>query len=121
MNKKKASDKWITNHGACSFDFKTRNVLLHDGGLFSIEKKKTKMHKIVGHKNLPDGKVLILFSKKRIVPSEDYTAYLWFEEIDGTIAYFKSMKQMLNKLGIKTNYEYKKNLKEKIKPGSKPG
>ena len=105
LNKKELEimEKWRQQHGACTFDNKNHDIILGDGGLFSIEKIKYLAHKLVGFKKLPDGGSQIIFSKKRIVPSERYEATMWMEELDETIAYFQSMKKMLNKIGIRTS------------------
>ncbi len=36
---KKVLKKWISDHGACNFDIKNQDIILNDGGLFSIEEK----------------------------------------------------------------------------------
>lgn len=37
------SERWIRNHGAASFDFKNRDIILHDGGIFVVNvETKTK-------------------------------------------------------------------------------
>jgi hypothetical protein len=104
INKKvqKEMESWIWKNGACSFDYKNRDIILHDGGLFSIEKEKRRARKIVGYKKLPNGMTEILFSKTKSLWVEDYKAIFWMEELDETINYLKSMKRMLNKLGIDT-------------------
>ena len=94
--------EWVKNHGAASFDLKKRDIILHDGGLFTIETKKIKLRKIIGYKRHPNGISEVLFSKKKIIPSAEYTAVVWLEELDETIAYFKNMKRMFNKLGYNT-------------------
>lgn len=99
---KKIMENWIKGHGACYFDYKNKDIILPDGGLFGIEKKKYMARKIIGYKKLPNGNSQILFSKKKLVPSEKYEAIMWMQELDETISYFKSMKRMLNKIGIKT-------------------
>lgn len=48
---KKVIDEWIKKNGACSFDAKNLDIILHDGGLFSIEKKKVMLSKIIGEKS----------------------------------------------------------------------
>ena len=100
-------EEWIARNGACKFDYKNNDILLGDGGLFSIEKEKYKAHKITGYKKLPGGSVQILFSKKRIVPSERYWANLWIEELNETINYLIRLKKLLNKLGIATVFNKK--------------
>jgi len=96
-------ENWTKNNGACCFDYKNKDIVLPDEGLFLIEKKKYMARKIVGYKKLPKGIVEILFSKKKPIPSEKYETTIWMQELDETINYFKSMKRMLNKVGIKTN------------------
>ena len=98
---------WIKNNGACSFDYKDRDIILHDGGLFSIEKEKKRGRKIVGYKKLPNGMTEILFSKNKPIWREHYKAIVWMEELDDIINYLRRMKKMLNSLGIKTNFSLK--------------
>ena len=105
---KEISEKWRKRYGGCIFDFKNKDIILPDGSLFSIEKKKYKAHKIVGYKKLSNGNTQILFSKKRLIPSERYEAVMWMSDIDEITSYFKSMKRMLNKIGIKTDSSIKK-------------
>jgi hypothetical protein len=100
---KEIMEKWIEKHGACYFDYKNKDIILPDGGLFSIEKKKYKARKIAGYKKLPNGNTQILFSKKKIIPPETYKAKIWMQELDETIRYLKNIKRMLNKRGIKTS------------------
>lgn len=99
--------KWISRHRACYFDYKNKDIILPDGGLFGIDKKKYMARKIVGYKKLANGNIQVLFSKKKIVPSEKYEVTIWMQELDETINYLKSMKRMLNNLGIRTDISYK--------------
>lgn len=99
---KKTMSRWITKNGACRFDTKNKDIILYDGGLFSIEKEKLMLPKIIGFKKLKDGNSQILFTRKKY-PQEGYYALLWMSELDDTISYFQSMKRMLNKLGIRTS------------------
>jgi len=105
LSKKKLAivEDWIHKHGACSFDFESKDVILGDGGLFSIEKKKVKRQKVSGYKKLPTGGMQVIFSKKTY-PDEDLEAWLWIEELEETILYFQSMKRMLNKIGVRTGW-----------------
>ncbi len=105
---KEKAERWRKRYGGCIFDFKNKDIILPDGSLFSIEKKKYKAHKIIGYKKLPNGNTQILFSKKKLIPSEKYEAVMWMSDIDEIISYFKSMKRMLNKIGIKTDLSIKK-------------
>ena len=105
--KEEIAKEWVKNHGAASFDLEKRDIILHDGGLFVIEAKKIKLRKIIGYKRYPNRISEVLFSKKKIISSVEYTAVIWFEELDETIAYFKNMKRMLNKLGYNTGKKRK--------------
>lgn len=107
MNKRKIVDQWIQKNGAASFDLKNRDIILYDGGLFSIEKKIVLRHSVKGFAKPIGGLSRVIFSKKKY-PTEELEAVFWFGELDDTIKYFKSMKKMLNSLGYKT--DYKKNL-----------
>jgi effector-binding domain-containing protein len=102
INKQKIIEEWIHKNGCASFNLKEKGIILHDGGLFYIEKKKVKGSKIVGYKKLPRGYVEVLFSKKKTVPYEDYSAIIHFEDVEDTINYFKRVKKLLNKLGYET-------------------
>ncbi|MGV8152040.1 MAG: hypothetical protein ACP5OG_03090 [Candidatus Nanoarchaeia archaeon] len=119
--KKKIVQNWIFNHGAAEFDLKKRDIILHDGGLFSIEKEvKIKPKTRVLWGELKDNGLNSKYSKFReikFIPIkrkgkvlkekvEEYKAYLWFEELDNMIGYFKSMKRMLNKIGYKTKRDF---------------
>ncbi len=102
MGNEEIINNWIINNGAASFNLEHRNIILYDGGLFSIEAKNIRTHKILGTKKLKDGTHEVLFSKKRITKDKEYKATLWFEELDETINYLRRMKRMLNKLGYNT-------------------
>lgn len=109
LNKQKAFQKWLEKNGACNLDFKNRNIVLYDGGLFSIESKNVKRRKIIGYKKLPNGFSEIIFSKKATIKDIDHEAILWFEELRETINYLKRLERFLNKQGYKTTYEKKRN------------
>ncbi len=111
----KKVENWRQKHGAASFDLKGRNILLHDGGLFSIEQKPVMRHRAIGFKKIPEmninGKKIkgcseVIFSKKKY-KDIDFYVNMWFEELDETISYFKSMSQMLRKLGFDTGKSLK--------------
>ncbi len=112
--KEKIAENWIERNGACSFNFKERDIILHDGGLFSIEKKRMKVHKIVGYKKLKNGCSQIIFSKKKTHYVDDYEATLWFEELGETIRYLKSMQKMLEKIGYNTDPPLNKKFMEEV-------
>ena len=116
----KIAEKWIRNHGAASFDFKNRDILLGDGGIIVVNvetktKPRTriwfdKMHPVMlnGHKCHRMLSAPIKKNGKFILEKVDYySVTLWFEELDETIAYFKSMSRMLRKLGFDTSRSIK--------------
>ena len=107
LKEKRAVRKWREIHGACDFDFKNKEINLIDGVILSIGSKNVKRHKIIGHKELSNGALEVLFSKNKLVKDKDYYANIWFEDVDGIIKYFKDIKKMLNSLGYKTSL-YKK-------------
>jgi hypothetical protein len=102
--KRKILNEWIKNHGAASFDLKNRDIILYDGGLFSIEKKIVLRHKVKGFAKPIGGTSRVIFSEKKY-PTEELEAVFWFEELDEIISYLQSMKRMLNKLGYRTDYK----------------
>lgn len=101
MNKKQTTEKWIENNGACSFDLKEKSIKLYDGGLFSIESEKRRVPKSFKKKQLDNGYVELVFSKKRKT-IDSYYGTIYINELDETINYFRRMKRMLNKLGYRT-------------------
>ena len=120
---KKIIEDWIMKNGAAQFDTKNRDVILNDGGLFSIE-KETKIKpktKIIFSKEpeirMLNGRKLKVFpvsfkktkkNGKQVKEKVDYySAHLWFEEVDETIEYLRRVRKLLNKLGYKTSYEKK--------------
>jgi len=106
INKGKIINEWIKKHGAADVDLKNRDIILYDGGLFSIESKKVKRSKVIDKKKLPDGMYKLLFSKKKYT-DVDYYANLWIEELDETIDYLRSMRKMLRGLGYDTGKSIK--------------
>ncbi len=113
-------DNWIKRNGCATFDFKNKDIILGDGGLFGIEKEikiKPKTRTVFGKlKELNLNGKTIKAHELKFIPirkngklineeSEYFKATIWFEELDETISYFISMKRMLNKLGFKTNYK----------------
>ena len=113
--KKKIVESWRQKHGCATFDLRGRNIILHDGGLFSIEQKPVMRNKVIGFKKFPEmninGKKIggfskVIFSKKKYKDKESYVN-LWFEELDETISYFKSMSRMLKQLGFDTSKSLK--------------
>lgn len=103
---KKQIEDWIKEHGAGHFDFKSRNLIIGDGGLGCIEKRDIMLPKIIGTKPLQNGNHQLIFSKKKY-PDVRYEYLIWFEEIDETIRWFKEVKTFLNKHGYKTKVQIK--------------
>lgn len=118
--KQKIIKQWIQKHGAATFDLRDKNIILYDGGLFSIEKEvkiKPKTRVIFGKpKETGINGKMIKACEVKFIPIkrngrtikekvEYYKANIWIEELDDIINYFKSMKKMLNKIGFKTNYK----------------
>jgi len=109
--KEKIAEKWRQSHGAATFDFKNEDIILHDGGLFSIEQKPVMRQKIIGFKKMPSlsindkrikGCSKVIFSKKKY-KDFDFYANIWIGDLDETILYFKSMARMLRKIGFNTS------------------
>lgn len=88
-------EKWRQQHGACTFDNKNYDIILGDGGLFSIEEIKYLAHKFLGFKRISDNCSQTIFSKKRTVPAERYEAIMWMEELDETIAYLGRIRDSI--------------------------
>jgi len=109
--KEKITEEWKLQHGAASFDIKEGNVILHDGGLFSIE-TKVKYLSRTRFKPITEGRwkggAELVNIKGPKVRHEFHDAYILFEDVDGMISYFKSMKRMLNKLGYRTGFNEKR-------------
>lgn len=110
---RKIVENWKQKHGCATFDLKGENIILYDGGLFSIEQKPVMRQKVIGFKKIPEininGKKIkgcskVIFSKKKYKDNYFYVN-IWFEELDETISYFKSMRKMLNDIGFATNYK----------------
>ena len=105
INKNKIVREWIRNNGACKFDFRNKDIIFPDGGIWSIRKITEKRHKVIGFKpcSWGDNKgSQVIFSKKKY-DAEDYEGVLWIGELDETIEYLKSMSTMLRKIGYKTD------------------
>jgi len=100
--KKQVTEEWIANNGACRFDLKNEDIILPDGGLFSIE-KIIKMRNRSRLCKLKNGGAILKTIKGKKVKYEDYEAVFWFTELDETINYLNRMKKMLNSIGYKTN------------------
>lgn len=106
--KKKVIQKWIENNGGATFDLKERQIILHDGGGFSVKKEirylpKIKLEKITEGKWKGGAKVIDVKGTKK--KYEFYSCYYCFEDLDETINRFRRMKKMLNDIGYKTNYK----------------
>jgi len=105
--KRKLLQEFLKNNGGgVKIDFKKKDIIIQDGSLWSIEKKKVKVPKMLKSKPLPDGGALCVFSKKQFTMMEDYDTYLWIEELRETINYFKRLDKLLIKMGYDTSRSY---------------
>jgi len=110
MNKKNTEEKekiikkWVEVNGAATFDLKEREIILHDGGILSVD-KKIKYRPRSRWKEQDNGFFKLVNIKGPKVRYEDYDCSLWFEELDETINYLRRMKAMLNGLGYRTNFK----------------
>jgi len=100
-------DDFVKKNGCgVRVDFKNHNILIPDGGLWSIQKETKKVHKIIGHKRITKGEhkgnYQILFSKKKSQTIDHYVVYIWTEELRETILYFQRLEKVLNKMGVDT-------------------
>jgi len=99
--------RWIEDNGAASFDLEDRQIILHDGGGFSVEKEikylpRHRLKKIKEGFNKGGAELVTMKGPK--VKHEFYSCYYSFEDLDNTINYLRRMKKMLNDIGYKTNY-----------------
>lgn len=107
-DKQKVVQSWIEKNGCASFDLKDRQIIFHDGGGFSVEKKvkylpKIKLKKITEGKWKGGSEVVdIKGTRERC---EFYDCYYAFEDLDETINRLRRMKKMLNDIGYKTSYK----------------
>jgi hypothetical protein len=108
----KINNEWLNKNGAGYFDFKNKDILLYDGGLFCVIVEKKKVPRTKGyidkkHPIMKDGEIIgYPFKSPKIggmINQYDYKVNIWFQELDETINYLKRMKKLLNKLGYKTN------------------
>ena len=122
MNKRKIADEWLNKHGAADLDLKHRDIILNDGGLFSVSKeiKYLPRHRLKEIKEGPHkGYSEFVHIKGKKVKYEFYSAIFWFEELHETILYLQSMERMLQSLGYNTNGKYSEELINKLKELSK--
>jgi hypothetical protein len=99
--KKKKLEMWCFKNGASHLDIKNKDIILYDGGLFSIKVENRKRPRIRWSK-LPNGNLGLKEIKGKKVKVIDYSAVLWFTDLDSTINYLRRMKKILNNLGYKT-------------------
>lgn len=109
MNKKeKLLQNFLEKNGCgVEIDYKNKDILIPEGGLWGIEKSFLKVKKIVGYKKLSNGATQILFSKKANHKVEHYKVIIWIEELRETINYLKRLEETLIKMGYNTNKEPK--------------
>lgn len=105
-DKQKIVDKWIENNGCASFDLKNKQIIFHDGGGFSVDKriKYLPRRRLKPIKEGPfKGGAEFAEIKGPKVRHEFYDCYYSFCDLDDTINRLRRMKMMLNGLGYKTN------------------
>ena len=119
--KQKIIQDWIEHHGAADFDCQKKDIILFDGGLFSViketkvvPKKKMVQYQKKGEKLWTVDFVPIKREGKIVKEKREYyKAMFWFEELDSTIRYLQSMKKMLQSLGYNTGYKHNRKKGEK--------
>lgn len=113
-DKEKIIEKWRKNNGGASFNLKEEEIILHDGGGFSIEKtvKYLPRRRLKQIKEGPfKGCAEFAKIKGPKVRHEFYDCYYSFCDLDDTINYLRRMKTMLNDLGYDTSSPWKRNIK----------
>ena len=105
--KQEVVQSWIEKNGCASFDLKNRQIIFHDGGGFSVDKRikylpKFKTEKITEGKWKGGAKLVYIKGTKERY--EFYDCYYAFEDLDETINRLRRMKKMLNDLGYRTSY-----------------
>ena len=106
--KRKLLKEFLEKNGCgVDIDFKGRNIFIPDGGLWSIEKKKVKVPKLLRFEKTPEGNYECVFSKKQFRNDEEYKVWIWVEELRDTINYLKRLDKLLIKMGYDTNKKYK--------------
>lgn len=106
--KEKVAQEWAKKNGGASFDLKERQIILHDGGGFSIEKEikylpRRRLKPIV--EGPLRGMIELVPIKGPKVRHEFYNCYYSFIDLDETINRLRRMKKMLNGLGYRTDYQ----------------
>ena len=116
--RRKLAEKFQQENGACRIDLKNRDVILYDGGLFSIQKYLTRrsQHRI---KRVKEGRFKDCYGfvaiKGKKVKYEEYEATFWFEELRETIIYLQRLEKVLIKMGYNTHARFETKFVEKLK------
>lgn len=108
MKKKKLdliADEWLKRNGASKIDFKNKELIIFDGGLFGGKVKlKRVRRKKIWLEPLPDGGFELKSKVLKGYKNEySYEGSIWFEDINELINYFVRLKKLLNKHGFKTS------------------
>jgi hypothetical protein len=105
--------KWKMKNGCSNFDFKEKNMIIYDGGLFPICEKEVMRNKVLGTKKIKfdfNGKETngykVIFSKKKYKDKENYVV-IWFSELRETIEHLQRAEKLLKKLGYNTDWRKK--------------
>lgn len=109
--KQKIVEEWTKNNGCATFDLKEKQIIFHDGGGFSVEKriKYLPRHRWKPIKEGPlKGGAEMVDIKGPKVRYEFYDCYSSFCDLDEKINHLRRMKKMLNDIGYKTTLWDKK-------------
>jgi len=106
----KAFKVWLHKNGACNIDFKNQDIILYDGGLFSIRDKKWRAKKPTGRfkESKHKGYFEMIYYKNKYKWYTNHDAVFWFSELHENINYLKRLERLLKKLGYKTTPQKKK-------------
>jgi hypothetical protein len=111
----KAFAEWLHKNGACKVDFKNQDIILYDGGLFSIKdtkwraKKFTGRFKTIHHKKFGKCYEMIIY-KNKYEWHTSHDAEFYFSDLHENINYLKRLEKFLIKLGYKTTLRRSKKI-----------
>lgn len=114
LQHEKAFDEWLHKNGACNVDFKNQDIILYEGGLFSIRDTKWRAKRPTGRfkKSSHKGYLEMIYYKNKYTWYTNHDAVFWFRDLHENINYLKRLERLLNTLGYKTTFK-KTHLKNK--------